>query len=143
MLPIMPSSHLIKPQEAISHAVERLLALPEESSRRIFLEQNPQLQLQDMVLYLATQVPKIARDKPDRALRMAGLAGWLAEILDDDYCRARSARAMGHVLQLKGKLHESLSEYQKALELFTNMKRESEIGNHASARKEREKYSKP
>ena len=47
MLPIMPSSHLIEPQEAISHAVERLLALPEESSRRIFLEQNPQLQLQD------------------------------------------------------------------------------------------------
>jgi len=128
MLPIMLSSHLIEPQEAISHAVERLLALPEESSRRIFLEQNPQLQLQDMVLYLATQVPKIARDKPDRALRMAGLAGWLAEILDDDYCRARSARAMGHVLQLKGKLRESLSEYQKALELFTNMKRESEIG---------------
>jgi len=84
MLPIMPSSHLIEPQEAISHAVERLLALPEESSRRIFLEQNPQLQLQDMVLYLATQVPKIARDKPDRAPRIAGLAGWLAEILDDD-----------------------------------------------------------
>jgi len=72
MLPIMPSSHLIEPQEAISHAVQRLLALPEESSRRIFLEGNPQLQLQDMVLYLATQVPKIARDTPDRALRLGG-----------------------------------------------------------------------
>src|ERR1700746_1125295 len=129
MLPIMPSSHLTEPQEAwVSHAVERLLALPEESSRRIFLEQNPQLQLQDMVLYLAAQVPKIARDKADRALRMAGLAGSIAEILDDDYCRARSARAMGHVLQLKRKLRESLSEYQKALELFTNMTLKSEIG---------------
>jgi tetratricopeptide (TPR) repeat protein len=125
----MPSSHLTEPQEAwVSHAVERLLALPEESSRRVFLKQNPQLQLQDIVLYLATEVPKIARDNADRALHMASLAGWLAEIINDDYCRARSARATGHVLQLKGKLRESLSEYQKALEFFTIMKLESEIG---------------
>ena len=55
----MPSSHLTETQEAwVSHAVERLLAAPEESSRRFFLQQNPELQLQDMVLYLATQVPK-------------------------------------------------------------------------------------
>jgi len=44
----MPSSHLTEPQEAcVSHAVERLLALPEESARRFFLKQNPQLRLQD------------------------------------------------------------------------------------------------
>ena len=125
----MRSPHLTETQEAgVSQAVERLLVVPEESSRRVFLEQNPQLQLEDMVLYLATQVPKIARDDTNRALQMAGLASWLAEILNDDYCCARSARAMGHVLQLKGKLRESLLEYQKALDLFTKLKLEPEIG---------------
>jgi tetratricopeptide (TPR) repeat protein len=116
-------------QEAlVSEAVEQLLAMPEESSRRDFLQQNSQLQHQRVVLYLASQVSKTAREDVDRALRLAGLASWLAEILDDDYCRARSARAMGHPLQLKGKFRESLTEYQKALDLFTKLKLESEVG---------------
>jgi tetratricopeptide (TPR) repeat protein len=115
-------------QEALfSEAVEQLLAMPEESSRRVYLKQNPQLQHQSVVLYLAGQVPKIARDDVDRALQLAGLVSWVAEILNDDYCRARSARAMGHPLQLKGKLRESLVKYQKALDLFTKLKLESEI----------------
>lgn len=112
----------------VSEAVEQLLAMPEESSRRDFLQQNCQLQHQSVVLYLTNQVSKTVREDVDRALRLAGLASWLAEILDDDYCRARSARAMGHPLQLKGKLRESLAEYQKALDLFTTLKLESEVG---------------
>jgi hypothetical protein len=113
---------------SISLAVEQLLAMPEESSRRVFLQQNPHLQHQSMVVYLASQVPTIARNDVDRALQLAGLASWLAEILNDDYCRARSARAMGHPLQLKGKHRESLLEYQKALDLFTKLNLESEVG---------------
>jgi tetratricopeptide (TPR) repeat protein len=119
---------LTETQEAlIPAAVEQLLALPEESSRHVFLQQNPQFQHQTVVLYLANQVPKIARDDVDRALQMAGLASWLAEILNDDYGRARSARAMGHPLQLKGKHRESLVEYQKALDLFAKLKLDSEV----------------
>lgn len=124
----MPSSRSTEAQEAlVSQAAEQLLAIGEESSRRFFLEQNSHLRPQDMVLYLAAQVPKVARDDADRALQMAGLASWLSETLNDDYCRARSARAMGHVLQLKGKLRESLMEYQKALDLFSRLKLESEV----------------
>jgi tetratricopeptide (TPR) repeat protein len=123
------SFHPTETQEAsIAQAVEQLLAMPEESSRRDFLQQNPQLQHKSVVLYLASQVPKIARDDADHALQLAELAGWLAEILNDDYCRARSARAMGHPLQLKGKHRESLVEYQKALDLFTKLKLDSELG---------------
>src|SRR5580704_7090803 len=99
--------------------------MPEESSRRVFLQRNPELQHQSVVLYLTSQVPKTTSDDVDRALQLAGLASWLAEILNDDYCRARSARAMGHPLQLKGKLRESLVQYQKALDLFTKLKLES------------------
>jgi tetratricopeptide (TPR) repeat protein len=124
----VPSSHLTEAQEApVSEGVERLLSIPEESSRRSFLQQNPQIQQQSVVVYLASQVAKITRDDVDRALRLASLASWLAEILDDDYCRARSARALGHPLQLKGQLRESLAEYQKAINLFTKLKLDSEV----------------
>jgi tetratricopeptide (TPR) repeat protein len=102
--------------------------MPEESSRRNFLQQNPQFQHQNVVLYLASQVPKMARNDVDRALQLASLASWFAEILNDDYCRARSARAMGHPLQLQGKHRESLVEYQKAIDLFMKLKLESEVG---------------
>jgi hypothetical protein len=52
-----------------------------------------------MALYLAAQVPKIAREDADRAMQMAGLASWLAEISDDDYCRARAvSRLNGPVM---------------------------------------------
>ena len=125
----MPSSHLTETQEAwVSQAAERLLAVPDEPSRRFLLEHNPQLRHPDVVFFLASQVPQIARKDAGRALQMAGLASWLSEMLDDDYCRARSARAMGHPLQLKGKLRESLASYQKALDLFTKLHLESEIG---------------
>ena len=125
----MLRSHLTETQEAFcSQAVERLLAIPEVSGRHIFLQQNPDLRDRSVVLYLANKVPKIAREDADRALQLACLASWLAEILDDDYCRARSARAIGHVLQLKGKLGESLAEYQKAVDLFTKLQLESEVG---------------
>jgi tetratricopeptide (TPR) repeat protein len=125
----MASSHLTETREAwVAQAVERLLAVPDESPRRFLLQQNPELRHPDLVFFLTSQVPKIARKDVGRALQMAGLASWLSEILDDDYCRARSARAMGHPLQLKGKLRESLASYQKALDLFTKLKLESEIG---------------
>lgn len=127
----VPPVHLTETQEAsIADAVEQLLSLPEESSRRSFLREASQFQDQprNIVLYLASRIPKVARDDADRALQLAALASWLSEILDDDYCRARSARAMGHPLQLKGKLQESLLEYQKAIDLFTKLNLESEVG---------------
>lgn len=115
-------------QEAsMVQAVERLLAAPDESCRRSLLQRNPEFLSRDLVLYLAGQVPKLARNDADHAIRCAELAAWLSEILDDDYCRARSARAMGHPLQLQGKLRESLEKYQSAIELFAKLKQDSEL----------------
>lgn len=124
----MSPSQLTETQEAwVSQAVEQLFAVP-DSSRDTLLQQRPDLQDPRVVLYLASQVPKIARADADRAVQMADLARWLSETLNDDYCRARSARAMGHVLQLKGKLRDSLVEYRKALDLFTKLNLEPEVG---------------
>ena len=129
----MPFLPLTETQEAmVSQAVEQLLLMPEESSRRLFLQQNPQLQHESAVLYLVDQASMTVREDTDRALQLAGIARWLAEILNDDYCRARSARAMGHAFQLKGQFRESLAEYQKALDLFEKLHLESELGSTLS-----------
>jgi hypothetical protein len=56
----MPSLHLTEDQEALlSRAVEGLLAISDESARYSFLQQNPEIELHNVVLYLASQVPKI------------------------------------------------------------------------------------
>ena len=124
----MPPSPPTETQElSASNAIERLLAIPEESARRSFLQQNPRFQHRDVVLFLAGEVPKIARIDMDRALQSAELARWLAELLNDDYCRGRCARATGHILQLKGRLRESLAEYDKALTIFSRLKLEPEV----------------
>jgi tetratricopeptide (TPR) repeat protein len=124
----MPPSQLTNAQEvSISDAIAQLLAAPDEPARYSILQRNPKFQDRAVVLQLATDVPRLARNDVERATRSAELAAWLAEILDDDFCRARSARAMGHPLQLQGKLRESLEQYQRALDLFTKLKLDSEL----------------
>ena len=124
----MPPAQLTNAQEVfISDAIAQLLAAPDESARHSILQHNPQFQDRAVVLHLATDVPRVARNDVERAAHTAELAAWLAEILDDDYCRARSARAMGHPLQLQGKLRESLEQYQRAIDLFAKLKLETEL----------------
>ena len=119
----MPSSALTEAQEGL---IERLIELQAESGRIEFLQQNLQLQQPSVVLFLADRVAKMARENVDSALHLAEAANWLAEKLGDDYCRAKSARAMGHVHSLKGRYHEALQSYQKALDLFQNLGQEVE-----------------
>ena len=115
----------VKPQEEL---ITQLAGLEAESSREEFLRKNPQLREQQVVLRMADEVAKIARVDIERADRMAQTASWLAEVLDDDYCRARGARAVGHLFALKGKYQEALQSYQKALDLFERGGQESEAG---------------
>lgn len=119
---------LTETQEALfSQAIERLLAASDERSRRLLVQRNPEYLTRDLVVHLASEIPKLARNDAARAVRCSDLAAWLSEILDDDYCRARSVRAVGHSLQLQGKLRESLASYRKALDLFTKLKLDSEV----------------
>src|SRR5437879_12542636 len=94
----------VKPQEDL---ITQLAGLEAESSREEFLRKNPQLREQQVVLRMADEVAKIARVDIERADRMAQTASWLAEVLDDDYCRARGARAVGQLVALKGRYQRS------------------------------------
>jgi CHAT domain-containing protein/Tfp pilus assembly protein PilF len=126
---MMSGSALTEAQEGL---IERLIEFQEEGVRIEFLQQNPQLQQQSVVLFLADHVAKVARENVDSALHLAEAASWLAEKLNDEYCRAKSARAMGHVHSLKGRYQEALQSYQKAVDLFQNLGQEVEASRTLS-----------
>jgi len=126
----MTSFALTEAQEGL---IERLTDLQEESRRIEFLQQNPQLHQPSVVQLLSDRVAKTARENVDSALHLAEAASWLAERLNDDYSRAKSARAMGHVHSLKGSYREALQSYQRALDLFQNLAQEVEASRTLSS----------
>ncbi|HMI53811.1 MAG TPA: CHAT domain-containing protein [Candidatus Saccharimonadales bacterium] len=57
---------------------------------------------------------------------MAEVAAFLAEALDDDFCRARAARCVANMKVLRDKNSEGLSDLSRALALFRNLGAEIE-----------------
>ncbi len=104
--------------------IGRLARLADERAVRNFLRRNRQLQQPAAVQRLCEEVIKLSRADVRQAERLAEAASQLADKLDDDYCRARSLRAMGHVLYLTGKYKLALERYQGALALFQRLEKE-------------------
>lgn len=72
----------------------------------------------EVVRQLTDAVPHLARTDLARSQRLVDAATWIAERLNDDFSRGRSARAAGHVAQIAGRYAESLEYYDRALALF-------------------------
>src|SRR2546427_4449166 len=100
----------VKPQEEL---ITQLAGLEEESSREEFLQKNPQLREQQVVLRMADEVAKIARVDMERADRMAQTASWLAEVLDDCYWPARRSHAVGHRFALEAFSRGTMQHHHK------------------------------
>ena len=69
-----------------------LASLDQEQQREQFLRQHPELHCKEVVLGIADEVTRVMRVDAVRADHLANVAGWLAELLDDDFCRARADR---------------------------------------------------
>jgi CHAT domain-containing protein len=109
--------------------------LGSQSSRRAmvaFLRQQPHLRDPLVVESLYDHVVRVARVDLRRAERLAEVATWLAEKLDDDRCRAQSLRAVGHVLLIRRKYLDALRKYEAALELFRTAGSEIDVGRTLS-----------
>ena len=106
--------------------VARLAGLPDDHACQRLLRRELRLRHPSVVERLSEEVPKRARTDLRQAERLAQAAIWLAETVDDDYCRARGRRAMGHVLSLKGRYHDALDCYQSALEVFRQLGRDAD-----------------
>ncbi len=106
--------------------IARLAKLTDRRARQRLLTQHPRLVHPSIVERISEEVPKRARIDIQQAERLAQAAIWLADALDDDYCRARGRRAIGHVRALKGRYPEALDCYRFALRLFRELGRDSD-----------------
>jgi CHAT domain-containing protein/Tfp pilus assembly protein PilF len=97
-------------------------------SQQALLGSCPGILERETVLRIADAVPQVARQDIVRADRLASAACLLAELLDDDFCRARGARAMANVFQQSGKHAAAEEQYARALALFEQIGDEIEIG---------------
>ncbi len=91
-------------------ALIRLFDLKAEDERREIIRVHPELQMSPTVELLADQVVKLLRVDLQQAEELATTAVWLAEELDDDYCRGRGYRAAANVAHLKGEYEAACRE---------------------------------
>ncbi len=108
--------------------IEQLARLADRRAVAAFFRRNGDLRRPETVSQLYDEIIKRARADLKQADRLAAVTRWLAEQLDDDYCRALSLRASGHILYLRAKHTAALEHYQSALALFERLGREHEVG---------------
>jgi CHAT domain-containing protein len=89
-------------------------------------EQHPELCVRDVILRIADEVNRVAREDLARAEHLANVTGWLADVIDDDFCRARAARSLANTKVLRGRHAEALEDLGRAGELFRNLGAEVE-----------------
>ena len=102
------------PHEWMAH----LARLSDEGARLAFLRGNRQLRDPAVVDLLYEEVVRLVRVDVQQADRLAQATAWIARRLGDDYCKAQSWRAVGHVRLTRGKYSEALRSYEKALSIF-------------------------
>jgi tetratricopeptide (TPR) repeat protein len=85
---------------------------------RDIAEKHPEFCERDAVLGVADEVNRLAREDLSRAERLADVVVWLADLINDDFCRARASRCVGNMKVLRGKHSDALNEFSRALALF-------------------------
>ena len=113
---------------ASEQIIELIAGTETGPSQQALLDSCPGILERETVLRIADAVPQVARQDIVRADRLATAACWLAELLDDDFCRARGARAMANVFQQSGKHAAAEEQYARALAFFEQIGDEIEIG---------------
>lgn len=120
-----------------AESAEKLLAkissLPDDANRKQFFDANRGLQDADFVRKLIDAVVAQGRVETYRALGLAEAAVFLSGKLRNQEIHGLSLRAKANALYLAGQNRQALEFYQKALELFEQLKTESEIARTLSA----------
>ena len=106
---------------ALPGLIDQLTASAERSSVLELFTQNPELRKRSTILHIAEAVNHLAREDLTRAERLALAGACLADLLDDDYCRARTGRAVGNTQVLRGKHTEALGTFNTALGQFRKL----------------------
>jgi CHAT domain-containing protein len=114
-----------------------MAVLPQDLSNRLseldlrtaeeIAEKQPDLYGREMVIHIANEANRIAREDLSRGEHLAGLASKLSDALDDDFCRARAARSAANMKVLRGRNEDALVDLSKALALFRELGVEGEV----------------
>ncbi len=108
--------------------ISRLARLSDAAARREVLKRNRRLHDPAVVEFLYREVVRLARVDVQQADRLAQAAAWIAERLEDDYCRAQGLRAAGHVHLMRGEYDQAVKSYCAALSLFRQLGCEEDVG---------------
>ncbi len=95
--------------------------LADHEQRRTFFRRRPELVRVDLVETMCSEVTRLFGVDLEQARGLADTARWLAEALDDDASRARSARATANVAQSLGDSEDAHRLYRRALDLFEEL----------------------
>jgi len=107
--------------------------MSEETDRRQFLAQNTELHQPHVVAWLCEQIPVLSRVDLRQADNVTRGAAWLAEELNDDFSRAHSLRAAGHMSFLIGEHARALECYRSAEARFEHLGADVELGRTLSS----------
>ncbi len=104
---------------------ERLLRdlaeIPDEESRRRFLDGHPDLAESAVVRELCAEVGRMVRIDLDKALRLATSARVLADRVGDESGHGHSQRVLANVLHRKGDYRGAMVAYEAALNRFERL----------------------
>lgn len=103
----------------ISPVATEGLAIPELASdeeRRVFFARHPELLRAEEVETLCAEVLRWIRVDPEQAIDRALTARWLADHIDDEGYRARSARALANAYHFCHRYDAAQALYAEALE---------------------------
>lgn len=110
----MSQAATAEPQEWVS----RLTGLGEGRSRKEFWRRYGRLIDPPLIESLCTEVSRLLWSDVDKATKLAESSRWLAEALDDDRCRALTARAAANAFHSAGEKDQAQKLYDLALERF-------------------------
>ncbi len=88
------------------------------AQRRALLKQRPDFLSRETFDQLYRGVIANLRANLERSERLAEACRWIAVDLNDPYISAKCARAMGHVVSLKGNYREAIKEYETSIAGF-------------------------
>jgi tetratricopeptide (TPR) repeat protein len=97
---------------------ENWLAALSSDAGQDYLREHPDLACRETILKITERVPALVLHDSARASRLVRVAVWLAEQLNDDFCRARSARVAGHVFAHEGHYQDAVERYTYAATVF-------------------------
>ena len=111
---------------ALAGLIDELIAAEHQSALSFLFKTTAELRDRSTILQLADSVNRMARDDLSRAERLADAASYLADLLDDNYCRARTGRSAGNVQVLRGQYTRALEIFEISLTLFQTLGEELE-----------------